>query len=218
MSQKPPVPLDWRRLEPGDPFSLDLQFFGEDLPADPPADPAPPASPPADPPADPPKALTPEDVKRMLDSKITPLAAQNKKLSDALAKSEAELEKIRREKLTVEEQQALAAAEREKKLAEEAAKNQRDKLEIAALRKLTGEGYSQEWVDLLLAPAPSDLDGIDERAKKLKALMDAEVARQVAERLKAGGSPPKNVGGGQTEDLSALSDEEFFEKMRKKEK
>jgi hypothetical protein len=217
MSQKVHVPLDWRRIHPGEPFALGLQFFGEDPPADPPADPPPSNDPPADPPADPPKALTADEVQRLIDAKITPLAAEKKKLADQLATTAAELEKIRREKLTVEEQKALEAAEREKAISEEAAKNQRDKLEIASLRKLTASGYSQDWTDLILSAPPKDLDEVEARAKQIQAMVDKEATRLVSERLKGGGNPPKNQEG-QPPDLSALSDSEFFERMNKKEK
>lgn len=142
----------------------------------------------------------PDDAEKLLEKKIQQAVdrATNKLGNDNKA-LRAELEKLRKEKLTADELKALEDAEKEKDLAdrEAAVKAAENKMyAVKAIKKAGLDDGSETALDILALVGGNDEESIDANVKALKALVDKLVKAEVEKTFKANGRNPEKGAGG----------------------
>lgn len=135
-----------------------------------------------------------EDAEKLLEKKIQQAVdrATNKLGNDNKALKE-QLEKLRKEKLTVEELQKLEAEEKEKDLAEreKAIKAAENKLyAVKAIKKAGLDDGSETALDILALVGGDTEESIDNNIKALKSLVDKLVKAEVEKTFKGNGRNP----------------------------
>lgn len=137
--------------------------------------------------------LLEKKIQQAVDRATNKLGNDNKNLR-------AELEKLRKEKLTAAELKALEDEEKEKDLAarEAAVKAAENKLyAVKAIKKAGLDDGSETALDILALVGGENEETIDSNIKALKALVDKLVKAEVDKTFKKhGGNPDKGGSGG----------------------
>ena len=148
-------------------------------------------------------------IQQAVDRATNRLGNDNKKLK-------AELEKLRKEKLTAEELQKLEAEEKEKDLAEREAAIKAAENKLYAVKAIKQAGLddgSETALDILALVNAADEAAIDTNIKALKALVDKLVKAEVEKTFKNHGRNPEKSAGGGADDNPYLSTNFNFTKQ-----
>lgn len=135
-------------------------------------------------------------IQKAIDRATNKLGNDNKKLRE-------QLEKLKKDKLTTEEQAELDRQEREQELLDREQKVRDSEIQMHAVKAIKKAGLddgSETALDILALVKGKDEDSTDANVKALKALVDKMVKAKVDATFKAGGRTPETGAEGGGED------------------
>lgn len=132
----------------------------------------------------------PADIEKMIQSKIDKALAEERKKSAALQK---ENDKLKKEKMTADEQKAYELAEKEKEIAEMMRVATEKENRFTAIKAINEAGFEDvggntlELIDFVMA---DNEEAIKNKVKTFKELVDKFVAAEVDKTFKKNGRNP----------------------------
>lgn len=140
-------------------------------------------------------SMTPEEVAAMLEKERQSAADKVRtEMSNKLKAAEAELEKIRREKMTEEERLKDDMAKAQQALEDQKAELNRQRVELHTITSLAKAGIDDRFKGFL---AGATIEETDERIKDFQSVWAVALKEAVEKKFKDnGGDPNRNNGGG----------------------